>query len=127
MNSAGVKILFHTYYVKLVWTRNAQHNTASNGSQHRVVLLLEHGVEHGVDPNIKDSEGNFPIWEALQGNHKSVIKLLSDNGATISYGDMGHFAFTADVGKLELHGWTPRALADHHGQEEIQALFENRM
>jgi hypothetical protein len=33
----------------------------------------------------------------------------------------------ADVGKLELHGWTPRALADHHGQEEIQALFENRM
>ena len=33
----------------------------------------------------------------------------------------------SDVGKLELHGWTPRALTDHHGQEEIQALFENRM
>jgi hypothetical protein len=49
MNSAGVKILFHTYYIKLVWTRNAQHITASNGNQHCVVLLLE----HGVDPNIK--------------------------------------------------------------------------
>jgi hypothetical protein len=32
-----------------------------------------------------------------------VIKLLSDNGATISYGDMGHFAFTgAEQNNLDL-------------------------
>jgi hypothetical protein len=31
----------------------------------------------------------------------------------------------ADVDKPDLHGWTPRALADHQGQEEIQGLFEN--
>ncbi|KAG6739315.1 hypothetical protein POTOM_056908 [Populus tomentosa] len=153
--------------------RTALHIAASNGNEHCVVLLLE----YGVDPNIKDSEGNVPLWEALQGNHKSVFKLLSDNGATITSGDVGQFAYTAaeqnnldllkeivkyggdvtlrarcgttaihtaisegntemvkfildqgaDVDKPDLHGWTPRALADHQGQEEIQALFENRM
>ncbi|KAJ6674042.1 CHANNEL AKT6 putative-RELATED [Salix viminalis] len=71
--------------------RTALHIAASNGNEHCVVLLLE----YGVDPNIKDSEGNVALWEALQGNHKSVCKLLSDNGATITSGDVGQFACTA--------------------------------
>ncbi|KAF9662160.1 hypothetical protein SADUNF_Sadunf18G0024400 [Salix dunnii] len=71
--------------------RTALHIAASNGNEHCVVLLLE----YGVDPNIKDSEGNVALWEALQGNHKSVCKLLSDNGATITSGDVGQFAYTA--------------------------------
>jgi len=35
------------------------------------------------------------VWEALQGNHKNVIKLLSENGAAITSGDVGQFALTA--------------------------------
>lgn len=42
-----------------------------------------------------DSDGNVPLWEAMLGKHKHVIKLLRDNGADINFGDVGHFACTA--------------------------------
>ncbi|KAJ6373094.1 hypothetical protein OIU76_027433 [Salix suchowensis] len=130
--------------------RTALHIAASNGNEHCVVLLLE----YGVDPNIKDSEGNVALWEALQGNHKSLLSKITWNllkdivkyggdvtlpascGTTalhtaISEGNTEMVKFIldkgADVDKPDLHGWTPRALADHQGQEEIQVLFENRM
>ncbi|XP_030548298.2 potassium channel AKT1-like isoform X2 [Rhodamnia argentea] len=79
--------------------RTAMHIAASMGSQHCVTLLLE----FGGDPNIKDSEGSVPLWDAIVGKHESVIKLLSDNGATISSGEVGHFACTAvEQNNLEL-------------------------
>ncbi|KAL3746610.1 hypothetical protein ACJRO7_015556 [Eucalyptus globulus] len=79
--------------------RTAMHIAASIGSQHCVTLLLE----FGGDPNIKDSEGSVPLWDAIVGKHESVIKLLSDNGATISSGEVGHFACTAvEQNNLEL-------------------------
>ncbi|XWS27197.1 hypothetical protein CRYUN_Cryun26dG0094300 [Craigia yunnanensis] len=68
--------------------RTALHIAASNGSDHCVILLLE----YGVDPNIRDPEGSVPLWEAIMGKHESVIKLLVDNGATLSNGDVGQFA-----------------------------------
>ncbi|XP_048133152.1 potassium channel AKT1-like isoform X3 [Rhodamnia argentea] len=50
-----------------------------------------------------DSEGSVPLWDAIVGKHESVIKLLSDNGATISSGEVGHFACTAvEQNNLEL-------------------------
>ncbi|XVE98570.1 hypothetical protein REPUB_Repub03eG0117300 [Reevesia pubescens] len=42
-----------------------------------------------------DSEGSVPLWEAIIGKHEFVIKLLVDNGATLSYGDVGQFACSA--------------------------------
>ena len=42
-----------------------------------------------------DSEGSVPLWEAMLGDHKPVIKLLSDNGAKLSSGDIGMFSCTA--------------------------------
>lgn len=35
------------------------------------------------------------MWEAMLAGHKPVIKLLSDNGAKLSTGDMGLFSCTA--------------------------------
>ncbi|XP_062164215.1 potassium channel AKT1-like isoform X4 [Alnus glutinosa] len=76
-----------------------QHIAASKGSENCVVLLLE----YGADPNIKDSEGNVPLWEAILGRHESVIKTLTDNGAEISSGNVGHFACIAvEQNNLEL-------------------------
>lgn len=42
-----------------------------------------------------DSEGNVPLWEAMLGRHEPVIRLLRDNGAKITSGDVGQFACTA--------------------------------
>ncbi|XP_057960180.1 potassium channel AKT1-like [Malania oleifera] len=71
--------------------RTALHVAASTGSEDCMLLLLE----YGADPNIKDSKGNVPLWDAIVGRHDSVIKILINNGATISSGDVGQFACTA--------------------------------
>ncbi|XAR69360.1 hypothetical protein NMG60_11000908 [Bertholletia excelsa] len=150
--------------------RAALHTAASRGSLECVVLLLD----YGADPNKKDLHGNVPIWEAILGKHKSVKKLLKDNGAKLSSGDVGQYCCYAveqgnldllkeivrhggdvrllnsqgttalhtaisdekieivkflveqgsDIDKPDVHGWTPRALADHQGHEEIKAIFQ---
>ncbi|CAH2042189.1 unnamed protein product, partial [Thlaspi arvense] len=52
---------------------------------------------------LTDSEGNVPLWEAIRANHEPIIKLLTDNGATITSGDVGQFACTAaEQNSLEL-------------------------
>ncbi|KAK4435797.1 Potassium channel AKT1 [Sesamum alatum] len=152
--------------------RNALHLAASKGFLECVLLLLD----YGANPNTKDSEGNVPLWDAILGKHEAVIKVLVDNGATLSSGDVGGFACFAaeqnntellneitkfggdvtllnssgttalhtaiseenveivkflmeqgaDIDKPDAHGWTPRALADHQGHEEIKALFQTK-
>ncbi|KAL0393983.1 UNVERIFIED_CONTAM: Potassium channel AKT1 [Sesamum latifolium] len=148
------------------------HLAASKGFLECVLLLLD----YGANPNKKDSEGNVPLWDAILEKHEAVIKVLVDNGATLSSGDVGGFACFAveqnniellkeitkfggdvtllnssgttalhtaiseenveivkflmeqgaDIDKPDVHGWTPRALADHQGHEEIKALFETK-
>lgn len=50
-----------------------------------------------------DSEGSVPLWEAVLGKHDDVVKLLRDNGADLSAGDMGLFAcIAAEQNSLEL-------------------------
>ncbi|PRQ26817.1 putative potassium channel, voltage-dependent, EAG/ELK/ERG, ankyrin repeat-containing [Rosa chinensis] len=152
--------------------RTAMHIAASNGSQHCATLLLE----YGGDPNIKDCEENVPLWEAIMGKHESLIKLLLENGAEISSGNVGHYACAAveqnnlellkdivryggdvtlpktdgttalhtavsegnaeivkflleqgaDADNRDSYGWSPRALAEHQGHEEIMELFQHK-
>ncbi|KAK4490946.1 hypothetical protein RD792_001667 [Penstemon davidsonii] len=79
--------------------RNALHIAATKGSLECVLLLLD----YGADPNRKDSEGNVPLWDAILGKHDSVIKVLVDNGAKLSSGDVGQFAcFAAEQNNLDL-------------------------
>ncbi|KAK6945052.1 KHA domain [Dillenia turbinata] len=151
--------------------RTALHIAASKGSVNCVILLLD----YGADPNRRDSEGSVPLWEAILGSHEKVIKLLIENGANISSGDVGHFACTgaeqnnldllkeivhhggdvtcpksngttalhvavsegngeivqyllnqgAEIDKPDIHGWTPRDLADQQGHEDIKDLFQS--
>ncbi|KAL8537052.1 hypothetical protein ACS0TY_012291 [Phlomoides rotata] len=150
--------------------RSALHLASSKGNLDCVILLLD----YGANPNMKDSEGTVPLWDAILGKHEGVIKLLSENGANLSSGDVGDYAcFAAEQNNIELlqeivkfggdvtllssagitalhqaiseenveickfliehgadsdkadaHGWTPRALANHQGNEEIKALFQ---
>uniref|UniRef100_M1CU63 Potassium channel NKT1 n=1 Tax=Solanum tuberosum TaxID=4113 RepID=M1CU63_SOLTU len=149
--------------------RTVLHIAASKGSVECILLLLDFGAH----PNRKDSEGNVPLWDAIVGKHEAVVKLLVDNGATISSGDVGQFACFAveqgsldllkeiikyggdvtllnslgttaihtaiseenveivkflleqgtDIDKADVHGWTPRALAEYQGHGEIKELF----
>ncbi|XP_022936563.1 potassium channel AKT1-like [Cucurbita moschata] len=71
--------------------KTALHIAAAKGNEHCVVLLLE----YGADPNRRDFEGSLPLWQAIQGNHEPIVKLLIDNGADISSGDVAQFACTA--------------------------------
>ncbi|KAK6158821.1 hypothetical protein DH2020_006135 [Rehmannia glutinosa] len=66
-------------------------------------LLLHHLLRRGLDPNELDSNGRNALSEPQRkrkrstmgcniGKHESVIKVLVDNGATLSSGDVGGFA-----------------------------------
>ncbi|KAK9079970.1 hypothetical protein SSX86_001645 [Deinandra increscens subsp. villosa] len=144
---------------------------AATGSLECVLLLLD----YGADPNKRDSEGNVPLWSAIIGRNEAVIKLLVDNGATLTSGDVGEFASCAveensiemlkdiikhggdvtvrnnmgttalhkaiseektkvveflinhgaNIDIPDVHGWTPRDLADHQSHEDILELFQN--
>ncbi|KAL6585815.1 RAC-alpha serine/threonine-protein kinase [Orobanche minor] len=79
--------------------RTALHIAAAKGNENCVLLLLD----FRADPNSRDSEGSVPLWEAMLNMHKPVVKLLSDNGAKLTTGDVGLFSYTAaELNKLEL-------------------------
>ncbi|KAL8504164.1 hypothetical protein ACS0TY_022773 [Phlomoides rotata] len=79
--------------------RCALHLAASNGSVECVLLL----INHGADVNIKDSEGNVPLWDAILGKHEEMIKLLHEKKATLSCGDVGRFAsFAVEQNNVDL-------------------------
>ncbi|KAG8376134.1 hypothetical protein BUALT_Bualt09G0031700 [Buddleja alternifolia] len=71
--------------------RTALHIAASKGNENCVLLLLD----SEANPNSRDSEGSVPLWEAMFGMHKPIIKLLADNGAKLTTGDVGLFSCTA--------------------------------
>lgn len=45
--------------------------------------------------SFSDFDGNVPLWEAMLGNHESLVRILVENGADLSCGDVGHFSCVA--------------------------------
>uniref|UniRef100_A0A803MZ92 Reverse transcriptase zinc-binding domain-containing protein n=1 Tax=Chenopodium quinoa TaxID=63459 RepID=A0A803MZ92_CHEQI len=70
-----------------------RHIAASDGSEKCVYLLLD----YGADPDCKDQDGNIPLWNAMQGGHEAVVKLLIIHGAYICAGDVGQYGCIATV------------------------------
>ncbi|KAI9124269.1 hypothetical protein K1719_005569 [Acacia pycnantha] len=71
--------------------RTALHVAASEGS----VKCALHLLNYDGDPNVRDCEGKVPLLEAILGRHQPVVKLLAENGASLNFGKVGHFACTA--------------------------------
>ncbi|KAL1556812.1 RAC-alpha serine/threonine-protein kinase [Salvia divinorum] len=110
--------------------RTALHIAASQGNENCVLHLLN----SGADPNCRDSEGSVPLWEAMLGDHKPVIKLLSDNGAKLSSGDVGLFSCTAAqrnnmdlLKEIALHGGDVTS-PNHDGRQALHiAVWEGNL
>lgn len=75
------------------------------------INLLKAIVRYGGDVTLSKTSGTTALHTAVSEGNTEMVKFLLDQGANIDEPDV--------------HGWTPRALADHQGHEEINVLFED--
>ncbi|XP_057501365.1 potassium channel AKT1-like [Actinidia eriantha] len=74
--------------------------------------LLKKIVHHGGDVTLPKSNGSTTaLHVAVCEGNAEIVKFLVDQGA--------------DIDKPDGQGWTPRALADQQGHEEIKLLFQS--
>ncbi|KAI4344080.1 hypothetical protein L6164_011352 [Bauhinia variegata] len=73
--------------------------------------LLSDIVHCGGDVTLPISNGNTALHAAVCEGNAEIVKFLLDHGA--------------DIDKPNIHGWTPRDLADQQGHEEIKTIFES--
>ncbi|VDD87027.1 unnamed protein product [Enterobius vermicularis] len=116
---------------------------ASERGHLNVVQFL---VEDGIDPGIKNKDGETPTYIASKKNHWKVVQCLIENGADVSVeeslkGTSLHIASRegclkvvkcllnngADVDAKTENGWTPLHWASIEGHSEVmKCLLENR-
>lgn len=78
--------------------------------EHNNLDLLKDIINHGGDITLLNSLGTTALHTAISEENTEIVKFLVDQGA--------------DIDKQDVHGWTPRCLADYQGHEEIKALFQ---
>ncbi|KAK1666043.1 hypothetical protein QYE76_054202 [Lolium multiflorum] len=76
------------------------------------IELLEEILNRIPDANRPSKDGNIPLHRAVCDGNVEMVKLLLKH--------------RADIDKQESSGWTPRALAEQQGHEEIQQLFKQQ-
>uniref|UniRef100_A0ACD5VJM7 Uncharacterized protein n=3 Tax=Avena sativa TaxID=4498 RepID=A0ACD5VJM7_AVESA len=76
------------------------------------IQLLEEVLDRIPDANRPSKDGNFPLHRAVCDGNVEMVVLLLKHGA--------------DIDKQDSNGWTPRALAEQQGHEEIQQLFRQQ-
>ncbi|KAJ0971256.1 hypothetical protein J5N97_019215 [Dioscorea zingiberensis] len=83
---------------------------ACKAAEQNNLELLKDIVQYGGDVTIPRKDSTTALHLAVCEGNVPVVKFLLEQGA--------------DIDKADIHGWTPRALADQQGHEEIKALFE---
>ncbi|KAL3747606.1 hypothetical protein ACJRO7_016411 [Eucalyptus globulus] len=73
--------------------------------------LLKEISRYGGDATLPKSNGTTALHVAVSEDNIEIVKFLLDRGA--------------DIDKPDIHGWTPRDLADQQGHEEIGILFQS--
>ncbi|KAF0920068.1 hypothetical protein E2562_032758 [Oryza meyeriana var. granulata] len=74
--------------------------------------LLNDIIRYGGDVNRARRDGTTALHRAVCDGNVQMAELLLEHGA--------------DIDKQDSNGWTPRALADQQGHDEIQLLFRSR-
>ncbi|KAL0327590.1 UNVERIFIED_CONTAM: Potassium channel AKT1 [Sesamum angustifolium] len=74
--------------------------------------LLKQITKFGGDVTLLNSLGTTALHTAISEENIEIVKFMIEQGA--------------DVDKPDVHGWTPRALADYQGHEAIKALFQTK-
>lgn len=72
--------------------------------------LLKQIIQYGGDVTLLNSTGTTALHTAISDENTEVVKFLVEQGA--------------DIDKADQHGWTPRAMAEYQGHEEIKGLFQ---
>ncbi|CAL5358992.1 unnamed protein product [Camellia sinensis] len=72
--------------------------------------LLKDIIRFGGDVALLNSLGTTALHTAISEENTEIVKFLVDQGA--------------DIDKPDVHGWTPRALADYQGHGEIKSMFQ---
>lgn len=73
--------------------------------------LLKEIVRHGGDVTKPRNNGSTALHVAVCEDNIEMVRFLLDQ--------------MADIDKPDVHGWTPRELADQQGHEDIQLIFQS--
>ncbi|XP_015898998.1 potassium channel AKT1 [Ziziphus jujuba] len=107
----------HDPVVKLMMDNGGDLNSGDVGqfactaAEQNNLNLLKEIVRYGGDVTCPRSNGYTALHVAVCEDNKEIVKYLLNLGANID--------------KPDVHGWTPRDLADQQGHEEIKILFES--
>ncbi|XP_060961425.1 potassium channel AKT1 isoform X2 [Cannabis sativa] len=74
--------------------------------------LLRMFADYGYDVTMPKIDGTTALHAAVCEGNAEIVSFLLEKGANID--------------KPDNNGWTPRALADHQGHEDIKELFQSR-
>ncbi|KAI3941957.1 hypothetical protein MKW98_009167 [Papaver atlanticum] len=74
--------------------------------------LLQKIIENGGDVKVPKSDGTTALHVAVCDGNIDLVRFLLEQGC--------------DIDKADVHGWTPRKLADQQAHEEIKLLFRSK-
>ncbi|KAM6584503.1 hypothetical protein CsatB_011505 [Cannabis sativa] len=105
----------HDHVAKLLLENGAVLNEGDVGhyacisAEQNNLNLLKEIVRYGGNVTAARANGTTALHVAVSEDNIEIVKFLLEQGA--------------DVDKADHDGWTPRALADQQGHEEIKSLF----
>ncbi|GMQ03197.1 hypothetical protein CsSME_00049086 [Camellia sinensis var. sinensis] len=106
----------HESVIKLLVDNGAELSAGDVGQfacyavEQNSIDLLKDIIRFGGDVALLNSLGTTALHTAISEENTEIVKFLVDQGA--------------DIDKPDVHGWTPRALADYQGHGEIKSMFQ---
>ncbi|GAB4837568.1 hypothetical protein Ancab_002418 [Ancistrocladus abbreviatus] len=108
----------HESIIKLLMSNGAMLSAGDVGQyacyavEHNDLDLLKDIVHYGGDVTLSKGSGSAALHAAVSGGNAEIVKYLLSQGA--------------ETDKLDASGWTPKTLADYHGNEEIKMMLQSK-
>ncbi|XP_050212661.1 potassium channel AKT1-like [Mercurialis annua] len=85
---------------------------ACTATEQNSLNLLNEIARQGGDVTLPRKNGTTALHVAVCEDNTEIVRFLLDQGA--------------DIDKPDIHGWSPRDLAEQQGHEDIKLIFETR-